>query len=141
MSDWSEAETRALATRAAIGAGLHPAQAALFAQAACHHLAAQGGPEALSLDDPALPALITRIAALPAGPFTLPAHPLAAALVQSLPGSASHGSYDPERPKQPTTPHRLNLPAPLQAEWEAYAAKTYVPDSATSHSGAGGSDD
>lgn len=141
MTDWSQAETRALAARAAVGAGLPPAQAALYAQAACHHLAEGGAADALSLDDPALPALITRIAVLPAGPFALPEHPLAQALVHSLPGNVSNGAYDPERPKQRSVPKRLTIPSALQTSWKTHAAKTYVPDSATSHAGAGGSDD
>ena len=143
MTDWSEAETRALATRAALGAGLPPAQAALYGASAGHFLA-RGGADAdlvQALSDPSTNAVITQIATLPAGPVALPNHVLSAAICTSLPGRVEGGVYAPDQPKPHAAPRRVTVAAALQTCWQDFAQRTYVPDSATSHAGAGGADD
>ncbi|MEL7100475.1 MAG: hypothetical protein AAGM84_16745 [Pseudomonadota bacterium] len=143
MTGWSEAETTALATRAARGAGLPPGQAILYGAASAHHLAAGRDPHALAaaLSDPQIPSLITRIASLAPGPHSAPDHPLTDALLAALPGHATRSHYDPDTPAPHRAPARVDPPPDLIALWHDCAAKTYVPESEASRANAGGAED
>ncbi len=147
MTGWSEAETIALATRAARGAGLHTAQASLYGAAAARHLAA--GRQAASLGA-ALDAaagtsrLLTRVLSLAAGRFSLPVHPLTCSALECLPGCISYdiadmitGIYHPQSVPAARTAARLEVPDTLALMWESLALRTYVPESAVSRAGAG----
>ncbi|MEM8578852.1 MAG: hypothetical protein AAGF60_13450 [Pseudomonadota bacterium] len=122
MSGWSWSETRALATRAATGAGIPHAQARLYGASACRHLAAGGDPAALT-EALTHPELLTQALtdALIGG---TPTHPLAQAMLAT------------DTKDQP----RLTVPDTLKDAWSAHAAATYVPESATSRAGAGGAE-
>ncbi|MEO0389364.1 MAG: hypothetical protein AAF218_00340 [Pseudomonadota bacterium] len=150
MTQWSVSETRAMATRAARGAGIPAAQAALYAGAAVHLLQTPEGPRVLqeALQSPAATTgVLTQALCLQPGHFELPADALLCAAIRSLPGHVTIQSQDPvrahyapEAPPRTSFPHRLDVPRALEAFWARAAQKTYVPDSAASHAGAGAGD-
>ncbi|MEH6519714.1 hypothetical protein [Sulfitobacter sp.] len=149
-------EVMALATKAARGAGAPPAQAALFGAAAVAHLA--NGKELQDLhsalaalpDGPiiSLPLDITRVAETArAGKATGRAAAGRTALLQSyistLPYQAelSQGGgihLDLTKPAARIAVRRIDLPADINAQWSALAARLLVPESEASRlSGAG----
>lgn len=149
-------EVMVLATKAARGAGVPPAQAAQFGKAVVIHLSTGGTVEALDAalnaapDGPimALPLAIARVAEAQRGGIakgTLLRDPLglAQSYVAGLPCEADlrrDGTLhlDLNRPALRPVVSRIDLPDETYEAWSALAAKLLVPDSdASRNSGAG----
>lgn len=150
-------EVAGLATKAALGAGAPPAQAALFGRAAAVHLAAARDPQALEAALAALPAgpvievpvaLLRLAETAKPGPISGVAPALLQSYLAALPYQATLSAQgtvqlDLATPAAPIAAARLTLPAPLAARWSALAARLLVPETAASRSrgaGAGLSD-
>lgn len=159
-------EVEVLARKAALGAGFPPAQAESFGRAAAHHLALEGDPEALTRALDAAGGPILRLHLLPedirralplAGPdMVLSLQPGDAALAPAyarLCGHAIAGCHVVEEAGIPrlhlsiapdalasSLPARLTLQGDVYDALAASAARTLVPASDASRSGAGAGD-
>lgn len=151
-------EVATLAAKAARGAGAPSAQAAMFGRAAFCHLVAPRDPQLLSaaldalpdgpiLDHPLMILKLLERAQEDLITFHQPASDLLLSYVGALPYSIETKTQpdgqvtitiDLNTPKRPLPIPRVALPPSLSAMLQSLAAKTLVPDTATSRlSGAG----
>lgn len=154
MCSWNEVEV--LATQAALGAGVPPAQAYRFGAAAARHLAEHRDPAVIAalLDTPArIVSLALEVeraverAAVTAGPHPQAEidTPLFRSMLEALPCAVEIGAHEITislaDPGKLSRPERLEMPRGLRDRLARLAEQTRVPDSVTSRAGAGASED